>query len=302
VIHALGETPDGRKYIAMEYVEGRTLRDRLASGPLAVHEAVGMAGQLATGLAAAHASQVVHRDLKPENVIVRPDGLVKILDFGLAKLALDGRSEDNGITQSMPQTDPGTVLGTVLYMSPEQARGQDVDARTDLWALGVILYELVTGRVPFKGPSSSDIIAAILDRDPPPLARVDTAVPAELQRIVTKVLRKDREQRYQTAKDLALDLQALHEDLRSQSRPSALDVSPGDPPRSAACSDSTSAVERGVPADQPGSPQGRTGPRLGGRRRCSGHRPLVGVAQRRRDANACCGLGRASQSHAPDVR
>ena len=161
--------------------------------------------------------------------MLRPDGLVKVLDFGLAKLALTGSElADGDTTATLLHTDPGTVVGTVTYMSPEQTRGQDVDGRTDVWSLGVLLYEMVAGRSPFTAPSSSDVLAAILERAPDPLARFEPEVPHELQRIVSKALRKDRDQRYQTIRDLHLDLQALSDDLAAASRSSR--TSP--PPRS----------------------------------------------------------------------
>jgi serine/threonine protein kinase/Tol biopolymer transport system component len=222
VIHALGSTSDGRRFIAMEYVEGQTLRERLSrqrAAP-ALREALDIAIQLAAGIGAAHALGIVHRDLKPENVIVRADALVKVLDFGLAKLTLSDSlaATVDDPTRAHLSTMPGIVVGTAAYMSPEQVRGLEIDARTDIWSLGVILYELVTGRRPFAGTSGSDVMVGILDREPDPLTRFDPRLPAELQRIVGKALRKDREQRYQVIKDLRLDLEALRDDLQLQSR------------------------------------------------------------------------------------
>ena len=223
-IHSLGETPDGQQFIAMEYVEGETLRQRLSGPPLTLRHALDTAVQVASALSAAHAAGVVHRDLKPENVMLRPDRLVKVLDFGLAKLAPLGTAlAGEDATHAAVGTDAGTVVGTTAYMSPEQARGQAVDARTDIWSLGVMLYEMVAGRRPFAGQSTSDVVAAILDREPPPLARVEPDAPAELQRIVGKTLRKDKEQRYQGMKDLLLDLEALREDVEVQARNSSLE-------------------------------------------------------------------------------
>jgi serine/threonine protein kinase/tetratricopeptide (TPR) repeat protein len=210
-IHALAETADGQHYIAMEYVQGETLRQRLSRSPVQLQEVLALAIQLASALTAAHASGVLHRDLKPENVMLRPDGLVKVLDFGLAKLTRMQRSA-GAATISNVNTDPGTVVGTIAYMSPEQARGQDVDARTDLWSLGVMLYEMIAGRTPFSGQSTSDVIAAILHGEPVPMARFTQYVPDELQRIVSKLLRKEREQRYQLMRELLLDLQALRDE------------------------------------------------------------------------------------------
>jgi eukaryotic-like serine/threonine-protein kinase len=221
-IHAVGETGDSQHYIAMEYVEGETLRQRLATGRLSIREAIEIAIQVAAALNAAHAAGIVHRDIKPENVMLRPDGFVKVLDFGLAKLAPLGREFAGAdTTRTVVRTDAGTVVGTVTYMSPEQARGQQVDARTDVWALGCVLYELIAGRSPFQAASSSDVLAAILDRDPAPLARFEPEVPAELQRIVNKALRKQRTQRYQTMQDLLLDLQAVRDDVAIAQRSSS---------------------------------------------------------------------------------
>ena len=188
---ALGESADGQHYIAMEYVEGTTLRMRLAQARLSVREALDIGIQVGAALSAAHDAGVVHRDIKPENVMLRPDGIVKVLDFGIAKLT-DAGSDASGTTQTALRTEAGTVLGTIAYMSPEQARGEGVDPRTDIWALGVVLYEMVAGRSPFDGPNKSDVLAAILDREPPALARFEPEVPAELQRIVTKALKKAR--------------------------------------------------------------------------------------------------------------
>jgi eukaryotic-like serine/threonine-protein kinase len=241
-IHALGETSDGQQFIAMEYVEGETLRQRLQSTRLTIREGLEIAIPVASAIGAAHAGGIVHRDIKPENVMLRRDALVKVLDFGLVKLApshaLAGPSADT-TRLAAAQTDPGTVVGTVAYMSPEQARGSAVDARTDIWSLGVVLYEMVTGRVPFGGASSSDVLVAILDREPAPLARFDPDAPAELQRIISKTLRKNREQRYQVMQDLLLDLQALRDQLAQQAWMRASDA-----PHTAAA----------VPADSPAPP------------------------------------------------
>jgi serine/threonine-protein kinase len=205
-------------FIATEFIDGSTLRERIRARPMPPGESLDVAVQIAAALTAAHADGIVHRDIKPENVIVRHDGIVKVLDFGLAKLtgqaaaaALDGELT----TRAHLKTDSGVVMGTATYMSPEQARGQNVDARSDIFSLGVVLYELLTGRLPFEGSTTLEIVSAILsDREPPPLSRYSSEVPAELERIVSKALRKNREERYQTAKDLLLDLRSLRQRLQ----------------------------------------------------------------------------------------
>jgi serine/threonine-protein kinase len=208
---------DSTSFIATEFIEGSTLRERIRAQPMPPAEVMNVAVQVASALAAAHANGLVHRDIKPENVILRTDGIVKVLDFGLAKLTGPGspeRLDGEAPTRTHLETDPGLVMGTATYMSPEQARGQQVDARTDIFSLGVVLYELLTGRLPFEGSSTYEIVAAILsDREAPPLSRHSSGIPAELERIVGKALRKNREERYQTTKDVLLDLQSLRQRL-----------------------------------------------------------------------------------------
>jgi serine/threonine protein kinase/Tol biopolymer transport system component len=219
-IHALGELPDGRRFIVMEHVEGTTLRhlDRIG---LELARVVQIGRQLAEGLAAAHDAGIVHRDVKPENVMVRADGLVKILDFGLAKILPESAMTDVEPTRSFDTSVAGAVVGTVKYMSPEQARGESTDARTDIWAVGAMLYELVAGQSPFEGRTASDVIANVLQSEPAPLGRFTRQCPPELQRIVSKCLRKDRGHRYQTMRDVAIDLEALGDTLRGDGRESA---------------------------------------------------------------------------------
>jgi Tol biopolymer transport system component/predicted Ser/Thr protein kinase len=212
-IYEIGRIGD-KHFIATEYIEGETLRQRMMVAHPGFHEALEVAIQVAAALSTAHAAGIVHRDVKPENIMLRHDGYIKILDFGLAKLTEQpSASSPDAPTKPMLKTSPGTVMGTVSYMSPEQARGLEVDARTDIWSLGVVLYEMISGHAPFAGPTASDLIVSILEREPPPLSTSAPDVPIELQRIVKKALCKDREERYQTIKDLLVDLKGLKQDL-----------------------------------------------------------------------------------------
>ncbi|MBA3354700.1 MAG: serine/threonine protein kinase, partial [Pyrinomonadaceae bacterium] len=212
-VHEIGRA-DGVDFITTEFIEGETLRASLAKGRVRFAQALDVAAQVAGALAAAHAAGVVHRDIKPENIMLRPDGYVKVLDFGLAKLAPQGRAgESEASTVARVETNPGVVMGTVQYMSPEQARGLTVDERTDVWSLGVVLYEMVAGRPPFKGETHSDTIVSILEREPAPLAPHAADSPAELERIVMKALTKDKDERYQTVKDMGIDLRRLRRRL-----------------------------------------------------------------------------------------
>ncbi len=206
-------------FIATEFIDGETLRQHINDTTPTIVETLEVAIQVASALAAAHEAGVVHRDIKPENLMLRRDGILKVLDFGLAKLTdAWGRSVDRDAqTLTLVDTVPGTVLGTTAYMSPEQARGRDVDERTDIWSIGVLLYEMVTGRIPFQQETPSDVIAAILRSEPPPLSTYVTAVPAELQRIVAKTLVKNRHERYQGVKDLLVDLRRLKRQLEFES-------------------------------------------------------------------------------------
>jgi serine/threonine protein kinase len=216
-IYEIGQLQTGAgqtHYIATEFIQGVTLRARLAAEKPSLSETLKIALQIVAALAAAHEAGIVHRDIKPENVMIRPDGLVKVLDFGLAKLTERRAVEidHNVSTMTMNMTAPGVVMGTARYMSPEQARGTDVDARSDIFSLGVVLYEMIAGRTPFNGVTMADLIAALLEREPEPLTKSAPDTPAELERIVAKALVKDRQRRYQTIKDLQLDLQTLKED------------------------------------------------------------------------------------------
>ena len=214
VIHEVGETEDGHPFITMEYIEGITLRERINHGHLKLSEGLDIAMQIADALSAAHAAGVVHRDIKPENVMIRDDGYVKVLDFGLAKLTEQHRRETTkSMSTLMFNSSPGTVMGTATYMSPEQARGVAVDARTDVWSLGVLLYEMVAGRPPFTGTTATDVVISIVEKDPVALSQFAPGTPPELERIVRKALRKDPEERYQIVKELAIDLRSLQRDL-----------------------------------------------------------------------------------------
>ena len=209
VIHEIAETKDGRHFIAMEYIDGITLRERIVHEPLKLGEVLTIGEQIAAALAAAHAAGVVHRDIKPENIMLRKDGYVKVLDFGLAKL--NQTDSPTGASALSPVlTEPGTQMGTVKYMSPEQLREGLVDERTDVWSLGVVLHEMVTGITPFEAPSRNEIIASILRRRPARLAFDARAVPEEFQRLVARALSKKLEGRYQTINGLANDLKSLH--------------------------------------------------------------------------------------------
>jgi eukaryotic-like serine/threonine-protein kinase len=218
-IHEVG-VDEGRHYIATEFIDGLTLRHKMAAAQLETPEILDIAVQVGSALEEAHAAGIVHRDIKPDNIMVRRNGYVKVLDFGLAKLTetID-RSPSDGEAQTrvFVHTDAGVVMGTSHYMSPEQARGKPVDARSDIWSLGVVIYEMIAGRTPFEGETSTDVIVAITQKEPPPLARFAPDVPAELDWIVMKALRKDRDERYQTVKELITDLRRLKQRLEFQS-------------------------------------------------------------------------------------
>src|SRR5438477_6518019 len=218
-IYEMGDE-GGRHYIATEFVDGQTLRTRLSGVPMEMAEVLNVAIQIAGALEEAHAAAIIHRDIKPENVMIRRNGHVKVLDFGLAKLmerpAAD-QADTEAVTRRLVQTDAGMVLGTSQYMSPEQARGKPVDARTDIWSLGVVMYEMATGRAPFAGETKTDVIVAIAKSDPPPLARFAPNTPAEFEWIVLKALRKDIDERYQTIKEFESDLKKLKQRIDFQS-------------------------------------------------------------------------------------
>jgi eukaryotic-like serine/threonine-protein kinase len=225
-IYEVGQQADGSHFISAEFIDGQTLRERLKNSIMSLREALDIAIQVAMALATAHEAGIVHRDIKPENVMLRSDGYVKVVDFGLAKfmekriLGLfasdpDAETQPQGQGQPSPyvKTNPGTVMGTVSYMSPEQASGAHVDARSDIFSLGILLYEMLTGHLPFGGSTASEVIIAIIQKRHPPMARFSPDVPVEMERIVGKALSKNREERYQTIKDMLLDLKSLKRGL-----------------------------------------------------------------------------------------
>jgi TolB-like protein/Flp pilus assembly protein TadD len=204
-IHEIAETADGQMFICMDCYDGVTLKEKIVGCPLPINEAIELADQIAGGLSEAHEAKIIHRDIKPGNIMVTRKGVVKILDFGLAKPA--------GMTT---MTKTGTTVGTVLYMSPEQARGDKVDHRTDIWSLGVVLYEMITGRPPFRGDYESAVLYSILNESPEPITALRSGVPLELERITNKCLSKDPAERYQTAADFSADLRRLKREISEQ--------------------------------------------------------------------------------------
>ena len=223
-IYDIGRQDDAC-YLAMEFVDGKTLRELLDAGPLPLKKALTIAAQVADGLAKAHSAGIVHRDLKPENIIVSSDGLVKILDFGLAKLATPMPEMTSvSATAAIPATHPGMILGTVGYMSPEQARGKTVDFRSDQFSLGTVMYEMLTGRKPFHADSAAQTMATIIEDDPRPISDLNPRAPAPLRWIVERCLAKEPEERYASTRDLARDLQRVRDHLSEASSASALGI------------------------------------------------------------------------------
>jgi serine/threonine protein kinase len=216
VIHEIGETENAH-YIVSEFIEGETLREIFKSKTLRLPEVLDISIQIAGALVAAHSAHIIHRDIKPENVIIRPDGFVKILDFGLAKLVEEKNKslinlEDETAKQN--ETGKGVIMGTINYMSPEQAKGERVDERTDIFSFGVMLYEMIAGRTPFGSDSMPETFSNLMNSEPQPLLRFAANVPSELQRIVSKTLRKNKDERYQTMRDILADLKDLRETVR----------------------------------------------------------------------------------------
>src|SRR4026209_1141840 len=213
---------DDSYYIATEYIDGETLRHCLWRGPLKLDETLGIGIQIAMALETAHAEGIVHRDVKPENIMLRQDKFVrdrfvKVLDFGLAKLTdrESSSSDPEAVTIPISETTPGLVMGTSGYMSPEQAEGESIDARSDILSLGVVLYEMIAGQQPFKGRTESHTRVSIIDHDPVPLVQHVADVPRQLERIVAKALAKDKLKRYQTITDLKLDLEQLRDEVHT---------------------------------------------------------------------------------------
>ncbi len=223
-IHEIGES-GGTHFIATEFIEGETLQKHLKGENFSLKTVLDIATQIASALQTAHSAGIVHRDIKPDNVMIRADGLAKILDFGIAKLSEPtatagglNLSEEDATAIKPQSTSPGMIIGTANYMSPEQAKGKDIDARSDIFSFGIVFYEMLTGKLPFTGETALESISSILKDEPQPLHQILPDIPSEIERIAGKTLRKDREERYQTAKDLLIDLKDAKHDLEFQNK------------------------------------------------------------------------------------
>ena len=250
-VYEVGEA-DGRQYIAMQYVEGEALDARLRRSPVDLHEILSSAVQIVDALSEAHAHGILHRDIKPANIMVTTRGDAKVMDFGLAKQDLTGAASSEGAETMSALSHPGGIVGTAAYMSPEQARGEALDPRSDLFSVGVLLYEMVSGQRPFQGASSAAVAAAILTHEPFPLARFAPNTPPELERIVTKLLKKQPDNRYQTAKDLLIDLRTLKEEQEFQLRLGRTPPPPGPVADGSASPASASVADRSAPSSGAG--------------------------------------------------
>ena len=215
-VYEIGEH-EGRHYISAEYIDGKTLRERMKQR-LTFDETLSIMVQTAEALSAAHQAGIIHRDIKPENIMIRSDGYVKVLDFGLAKLTEITQTDGEEQTKKLVKTNPGVVMGTVAYMSPEQARGKNTDARSDVFSFGIVLYEMLTGKVPFTGETMTDVLSSIISTEPQGITSLAPHLPRELQRIVQKTLRKKRDLRYQTTQDMLVDLKDLRDELQLEAK------------------------------------------------------------------------------------